>query len=266
MSWQAFPWFAGAAVLCWGLGFGSTWLFRKRTTMAPLSLGLFLAGSLVVAGFIVLLWLSLERPPLRTVGETRLWYAALLPWVGIYALLRWKLRWLLYFCLSMATLFLWIVVSHPEAYDKTLMPALQSLWFVPHVVVYMVGYALMAAAALVAIHGLWPAHSASLVTQDSQVADQLVQVGFAFISIGILFGAFWAKTAWGHYWTWDPKETWAFLTWSVYLIYIHFRVRHPEQHRVGHWFLVIAFITLLICWLGLEYLPSAQFSTHTYSG
>ncbi len=116
---------------------------------------------------------------------------------------------------------------------KTLVPALQSPWFAPHVFVYIFAYCLLGIAVLIA---WW------------KQVDDLVYVSFAFLTIGMLFGALWAKEAWGHYWSWDPKETWAAITWIAYLIYIH------------------SFVLLQICWWGINYLPSAQGSSvHTYS-
>jgi ABC-type transport system involved in cytochrome c biogenesis permease subunit len=83
--------------------------------------------------------------------------------------------------------------------------------------------------------------------------------------MGLLFGALWAKEAWGHYWTWDPKETWAFLTWAVYLIYIHARIKNSIKTHQATWILALAFAVLLVAWFGVNYLPSAVNSVHTYS-
>lgn len=66
--------------------------------------------------------------------------------------------------------------------------------------------------------------------------DNLVYIGTAFLTLGLLFGALWAKEAWGHYWTWDPKETWAFLTWIGYILYIHYRFYHPREEKKSCFF------------------------------
>jgi ABC-type transport system involved in cytochrome c biogenesis permease subunit len=97
------------------------------------------------------------------------------------------------------------------------------------------------------------------------MADNLVYIGFSLLTLGMLFGAIWAKEAWGHYWTWDPKETWAFLTWLTYIIYIHSRYYHPNRIKTHLWILSMIFVVLLICWFGLSYLPSAQNSVHVYA-
>jgi ABC-type transport system involved in cytochrome c biogenesis permease subunit len=140
---------------------------------------------------------------------------------------------------------------------KTLVPALQSPWFAPHVFVYIFAYTLLGVAVVMA---WW------------KLADDLVYVSLAFLTFGMLFGALWAKEAWGHYWSWDPKETWAAITWIAYLIYIHYRLtpraqsEESQARRMAFWMLIISFVLLQMCWWGINYLPSAQGSSvHTYS-
>jgi ABC-type transport system involved in cytochrome c biogenesis permease subunit len=202
---------------------------------------------------------------LRTLGETRLWYSVFLPLVGIITYFRWNYRWFITYSLLLSILFLMINYLHPETYEKTLMPALQSPWFVPHVIVYIFSYALLAASSLVAIKGLYELYFREFDRNTLHLADNLVYIGFSFLTMGLLFGALWAKEAWGHYWTWDPKETWAFLTWLAYLVYMHFRTFQPRTTMAPLWMLGLAFIILLICWFGINYLPSAQNSVHVYS-
>ena len=134
---------------------------------------------------------------------------------------------------------------------KTLVPALQSPWFAPHVFVYIFAYTLLGVAVVIA---WW------------KLADDLVYVSLAFLTIGMLFGALWAKEAWGHYWSWDPKETWAAITWLAYLVYIHYRQIPRHRERLALWMLIGSFVLLQMCWWGINYLPSAQGSSvHTYS-
>ncbi|MBQ2589476.1 MAG: cytochrome c biogenesis protein CcsA, partial [Prevotella sp.] len=102
--------------------------------------------------------------------------------------------------------------------------------------------------------------------EESDITDNLVYVGLAFLTIGMLFGALWAKEAWGHYWSWDPKETWAAITWLSYLVYVHYRNLPHHRERLALWMLIVSFVLLQMCWWGINYLPSAQGSSvHTYS-
>ena len=223
------------------------------------------AGLLVYFAFILGMWFSLERPPLRTMGETRLWYAFFLPTAGLIIYSRWRYPWILAFSTLLAGVFTTINLVNPEIHNKTLMPALQSPWFAPHVIVYMFAYAMLGAAALMAAYLLWFKKS-EITEHELDICDNLVHVGWAFMTVGILFGALWAKEAWGHYWAWDPKETWAAATWFAYLAYIHVRLRADRYRRAALWGLIVSFVLLQMCWWGINYLPSAQgASVHTYS-
>jgi ABC-type transport system involved in cytochrome c biogenesis permease subunit len=103
-------------------------------------------------------------------------------------------------------------------------------------------------------------------SREMDLCDNLTYVGLAFMTLGMLSGAVWAKEAWGHYWSWDPKETWAAATWFSYLIYIHFRLGKPMLYRKALILLLISFVLLQMCWYGINYLPSAQgVSIHTYN-
>ena len=196
-------------------------------------------------------------------GETRLWYSFFLPLAGIIVYGRWRYKWILSFSTVLALVFICVNLFKPGIHSKTLMPALLSPWFAPHVIVYMFSYAMLGAATLMAIYLLLIKKTAAEVDMD--ITDNLVYVGLAFLTIGMLFGALWAKEAWGHYWAWDPKETWAAITWLCYLIYLHFRKARPTEWRAACRILLFAFVCLQICWWGINYLPSAHgHSVHTY--
>lgn len=266
MVWLNFPLYAIIVIVFWflgtlSIGFGNSNKIYKSIGLVFLSLGI-----ITLMGFIFNLWNILERPPLRTLGETRLWYSLFLSIIGIIFYFRWKYYWFVVFSFSVSALFLVLNIFFPENFNKTLMPALHSAWFVPHVIVYIVAYATLGASSIVAIKQLIDLGLKKPFNQNTvQLSDNLVYLGFSFLTMGLLFGALWAKEAWGHYWTWDPKETWAFLTWSVYLIYIHARIKNSIKPQLALWILAAAFVVLLICWFGVNYLPSASNSVHTYS-
>ena len=160
-----------------------------------------------------------------------------------------KARWIYFGIFLFAATFAYFFFSSYNT--KTLVPALQSPWFAPHVFVYIFAYSLLAIAAVVAA---W------------KLIDDLVYVSLAFMTIGMLFGALWAKEAWGHYWSWDPKETWAAITWFAYLLYVHYRQLPTHKPKLALCVLIISFVLLQMCWWGINYLPSAQGSSvHVYS-
>ncbi len=263
MIWHQFAYVAIASCFLWLIGMTGLFLTKKVYRIAGSIL--YISGILLLGGFIAELWIVLERPPLRTLGETRLWYAFFISLTGYIIFLKWKYKWFLLYSIGMTFLFLFINLLHPENFDKSLMPALQSPWFVPHVVVYILGYALLGVATLASVYGLYKYYQKQFDPAMLHLADNLSYLGFGFVSFGLLFGALWAKEAWGHYWTWDPKETWAFITWLGYLIYIHIRLHKPQQVKLPLWILSLAFVLLLIAWFGVNYLPSAQNSVHVYS-
>jgi len=223
-------------------------------------------GLIIFSLFIAGMWISLERPPMRTMGETRLWYSFFLPAAGLITFIRWRYKWILSFGTLLSFVFICINLLHPEIHNKALMPALQSPWFAPHVIVYMLAYAVFGVAVINALYLLIREDKEDKEESTMVLCDNLVYVGTAFLTVGMLMGAIWAKAAWGHYWSWDPKETWAAATWMACLLYIHFRLHRPMKQRTACCLLIFSFILLQICWFGVNYLPSAQGnSVHVYS-
>ena len=88
MSWEYFIWFAIAALICWGLGAFAAWEGKKPVW----AYGFTLLGLAIFFSFILGMWISLERPPMRTMGETRLWYSFFLPLAGLITYVRWKYK------------------------------------------------------------------------------------------------------------------------------------------------------------------------------
>ena len=182
-------------------------------------------------------------------------------------------KWVLLAALILTGFFTFLTVTRMGPSAKSLPPALQSPWFIPHLIVYMAGYAMLATATLMAVY-MWvkrcpvkPGMTKKKpgMTERMDVTDYLVYVGLAFLTIGMLFGALWAKEAWGQYWSWDPKETWAAITWLSYLLYIHFRRARPQEVRIALVVLLLSFLFLQMCWWGINYLPSARgLSVHVY--
>ena len=261
MTWDLFVYFALVAVFLWGMGA----FFAFKTKKAVLPVVFTLVGLAVFLAFIVGLWISLERPPLRTMGETRLWYSFFLPVAGLITYIRWRYKWILSFSTVLSTVFVIINIAKPDIHNKVLMPALQSPWFSPHVIIYMFSYAILGAVTLIALYYLVREKKIDDKLRMMDMTDNLVYVGTSFITMGMLMGAIWAKEAWGHYWSWDPKETWAAATLLGYLVYIHYRLKKTSSNRIAMYILIVAFLMLQICWYGVNYLPSAQQSVHTYT-
>ncbi|MCL2028974.1 MAG: cytochrome c biogenesis protein CcsA [Deltaproteobacteria bacterium] len=260
MTWAYFNWLGPLAATAWLLGGFFAW--RQKTGRADLFMS---AGLVVFAVFMAGLWIGLERPPMRTMGETRLWYAFFLAAAGWLAYRRWKYPWLLPYSALMAAVFVGINLLKPEIHSKALMPALQSVFFIPHVTLYMLAYSVLAVAAIASVIQLGKLKRGPREPRLYIFLDNVVYLGLGLLMLGLISGAVWAKEAWGHYWSWDPKETWALITAVAYLLYIHLRLRETEETRVTLAVLPLAFILLLVTWLGVSMLPSASGSIHVYS-
>ena len=259
IGWDNFIWFAATASLCWAGGAAAAWKDKGKGAAIMLSL----IGTAIFCSFIAGMWIALERPPMRTQGETRLWYSFFISMIGIIVFCRWKFKWILSFSTMMAIVFTCINLLKPEIHSKSLMPALQSPWFVPHVAVYMFAYAMMGAATVFAIYLWWKSSRKEIVPEEMKACDTLVKIGWAFLTMGMVMGSLWAKEAWGDYWVWDPKESWAAATWLGYLLYIHLR---PKMKDYDYTFalLIFNFLLLQMCGWGINFLPAAGSSVHVY--
>ena len=206
-------------------------------------------------------WIAALKPPMSTVSDTRWWYAFFASLAALFTYLRWRYRWVQSFSTVLVSVFLILAQRSCSLTDPILVPALQSPWFMPHVTVYMFSYSLMGCAFLIGIVALFKKESGLEMLKS---ADTLVYIGTAFLTFGMLSGAIWAKSAWGHFWNWDPKETWALITWLVYMLYIHLRIYRKGSVRLLCVLLIFAFACLQMCWWGVNLLPSAADSVHVY--
>jgi len=131
-----------------------------------------------------------------------------------------------------------------------LMPALKSPWLTTHVITAAISYATFTLAAGLAIMQFFPAGRA---IKDDYV-NLLVRGAFALLSLSIVIGAIWAEQAWGRYWSWDPKETWALITWLIYAIYLHLYNRRGWSGSYARWIVIGGFLLVLFTFFGVNYL------------
>nr|YP_010980999.1 cytochrome c heme attachment protein [Ajuga macrosperma]WOC94683.1 cytochrome c heme attachment protein [Ajuga macrosperma] len=93
-----------------------------------------------------------------------------------------------------------------------------------------------------------------LIQQLDYWSYRVISLGFIFLTIGILSGAVWANEAWGSYWSWDPKETWAFITWVIFAIYLHTRTNIKFNYSDSAIVASIGFLIIWICYFGVNLL------------
>ena len=151
MGWNIFPLWAGIVMLI--AATAATWATIKKER-SSVAIATMLIAILGMGGFIAMLWATLGRPPMRTMGETRLWYSFFILVAGLFTYARWRYRWIMLFSTVLAGVFIIINIARPEIHDQTLMPALQSVWFVPHVSIYMFSYSLLGCATLLSVVAL----------------------------------------------------------------------------------------------------------------
>ena len=161
---------------------------------------------------------------------------------------------------------------------KPLVPALQSNWLIIHVVTCFIGYAALAVASGLGVMYLLKFYIGKPASQpDNQgsligslpalkIIDDItyksIVFGFLWLSAGIITGAIWANSAWGTYWSWDPKETWSLISWFVYAVALHARfVRGWGGRRIA-WLAIIGFLAVIFTYFGVNYLLAGL---HSYA-
>ncbi|MEO0313861.1 MAG: c-type cytochrome biosis protein CcsB [Pseudomonadota bacterium] len=152
---------------------------------------------------------------------------------------------------------LWYMTSRDAHEIQPLVPALQSWWMKIHVPANFIGYGTFALAAMVGV--------AYLLKSKSLLADRLpslevlddimykaIAVGFAFFTIATILGALWAAEAWGGYWSWDPKETWALIVWLNYAAWLHMRLMKGLRGQVAAWWAIGGLLVTSFAFLGVN--------------
>ena len=171
-----------------------------------------------------------------------------------------------------AVLFLlWYSITRDAHTIRPLVPALQSWWMKLHVPANFVGYGTFAVAAMLGLAYLYrmhfPSHRLaqslpSLVVLDD-VMYKAIAVGFAFFTVATVLGAYWAAEAWGRYWSWDPKETWALIVWLNYAAWLHLRLVGGLRARFAAWWAVVGLFITLFAFLGVNMFLSGLHSYGT---
>jgi cytochrome c-type biogenesis protein CcsB len=152
---------------------------------------------------------------------------------------------------------LWYTVTRDASEIQPLVPALQSWWMKIHVPANFIGYgtfalsAMVGSAYLLKSHGYLADRLPSLEVLDD-VMYKAISVGFAFFTVATILGALWAADAWGGYWSWDPKETWALIVWLNYAAWLHMRLMSGLRGRVAAWWALIGLLVTTFAFLGVN--------------
>lgn len=197
--------------------------------------------------------------------------------VFLFASIRHDLRWLGLFVVTPTLLWLGLAVTVLYTEAAQLVPALKSYWLVIHVSAAILSFGAFsfsaATAALALLRRRAERRAAGVEVggwlsrvPDAQRLDVLTNrvIAFAFPlwTFAVVAGAIWAENAWGRYWGWDPKETWAFITWVVYAAYLHARSTAGWRDK-ANWIALLGFATFIINYFGVNIFGSGL---HSYSG
>lgn len=152
---------------------------------------------------------------------------------------------------------LWYTFDRQADGIQPLVPALQSYWMKIHVPANFIGYgafslaAMVSAAWLLASRGILASRLPDLETLDD-LMYKAISIGFAFFTIATILGAMWAAEAWGGYWSWDPKETWALIVWLNYAAWLHLRLVKGLRGGILAWWSLIGLVVTSFAFLGVN--------------
>lgn len=137
---------------------------------------------------------------------------------------------------------------------KPPIPALQSIWLVLHVSFTIIGESFFAVAFVTATMHLFTKNENKMKELD-RITYTTVAIGYPIFTIGaLIFGMIWAEHAWGSWWSWDPKETWALITWLVYTLYLHLRLGRKHTSKLMPALVVMGFFIAMFTFFGVNYL------------
>jgi cytochrome c-type biogenesis protein CcsB len=238
-----------------------------------------LAGLLGQSLAILLRWiesyeLGIGHAPLSNFYESLIFFAWTL--VFLYLLIEWrtKNRSLGAFATPLAFLAMAYASYSPTISSRIqpLVPALKSNWLIAHVLTCFFGYAAFGLAFGLSLMYLLKKREKSqgsnifirIIPESSILEDmsyQMVVIGFLLLTLGIITGSVWAHSAWGSYWSWDPKETWSLITWLVYAALLHSRMVRGWRGNKLALLSIIGFSCVLFTYFGVNYLAGL----HSYA-
>lgn len=254
--------------------------WRSTGEIVARAASVLMAALLLNAGVFLMRWHDAGRAPLKSLFESLVFFALCIAIVYLFFERLYRTRVFGVPATLLALACLAYALAKWDAEIVKLPPALQSPWFVPHVMVYFVGYAALAIAFVLAtiqllaprvpaIQRLLSARAGTIMTGKSldveRMSYELVRFGFVLLTIGLLVGSVWAKSAWGDFWVWDPKENWSLVTWLVYAGYLHLRRVRGWRGEKGAWLLIAGFAVVMFTYLGMNLVPTAAESAHVYS-
>jgi ABC-type transport system involved in cytochrome c biogenesis permease subunit len=239
-------------------------LMRRDRRPDPFSHYLLLAAAVLLLAVTVQRSIRIRFVAVTNTFESLVFFAGVTALVlFLYRIIAWKrlLPWVI-FGGTVIALALLAVASSPVAPKELLppIPALQSYWLVLHVTLSFIGESFFIVGFVSSLMYLG--------SRDEEKRERLDRLTYTSIGIGypiftagaLIFGAVWAQTAWGNYWSWDPKETWALITWLVYTAFLHTRLVRRLRGRISAILSIVGFAFTIFTFFGVNYLLSGLHS------
>ena len=249
--------------------------YKRTEKVARIATAMMILGFILLFAGVVARGLSASRVPWGNMYEFSITGALAFSGAYLAALRKHNIRWLGLLVSIAVLLTLGTAVAVLYRPSAPLVPALKSTWLVVHVSTAIIsgGVFLLAnaiAAAYLYLDAMesrgerkaWAKRLPSLEDLD-QLSYRLVAFVFPLWTFSVIAGAIWAESAWGRYWGWDPKETWAFITWVAYAAYLHARVTIGWHGKRAAWLCLFAGSTFLFNYVYVNVWGTGK---HTYSG
>ena len=249
--------------------------FSKTERLGRLGSAFMVIGTLLLLAGVIFRGISADRVPWGNMYEFSITGTLAFSIAYLYALKKYQMRWLGLPAAIAILLTLGTAVTLLYRPSAPLVPALKSPWLVIHVSAAIISGGVFLLANFIAAtylildryeqkgaRPIWMQKFPTLENLDN-FSYRLIALVFPLWTFSVIAGAIWAEAAWGRYWGWDPKETWAFITWVAYAAYLHARVTIGWRGRKAAWLCLLAGSTFLFNYVYINVWGTGK---HTYSG
>ncbi|MEY3454290.1 MAG: c-type cytochrome biosis protein CcsB [Actinomycetota bacterium] len=249
--------------------------FSKTERIGRLGSAFMLIATLLLLAGVIFRGISANRVPWGNMYEFSITGALSFSIAYLFALVKYKMRWLALPASLAILITIGTAVTLLYVPSAPLVPALKSTWLVIHVSAAIISGGVFLLANFIAgtylildryeqksARPVWMQKLPSLESLDN-FSYRLIALVFPIWTFSVIAGAIWAEAAWGRYWGWDPKETWAFITWVAYAAYLHARVTIGWRGRKAAWLCLLAGSTFLFNYIYINIWGTGK---HTYSG
>jgi cytochrome c-type biogenesis protein CcsB len=244
---------------------------RSAYIWAMVALGL---GFFIHSGGLVIRMLLAERAPLSNMYESIVFAIWGLMFLGGILELVYR-KGIIGLTAAGFGLLVMVIVSFFPIHMTRIEPlraVLNSSWLTYHVMTAMLSYSAFMLSFVFSLIYLFKDMTKEKLLQwlpKKEMLDLLnyraIQIGWPLLTFGIFSGAVWANTAWGRPWNFDPKETWSLITWFIYTIFLHLRIRQGWRGRKTAIAAIVGFLAVLVTWIGVSYLPLISGGLHSYA-